>query len=296
MAGEDTLCFFRTCHAGETVLWLFAGIVLGWNGVQFLLSDYFIYLFVDRFSISMFSYRLLHGKMPAMLYILIAATPIVLWIFRVIAEASLLRCIRRDTPLPGDTHPLRFGLNALFVGGGVTLTLTAVFLLPYAVHWRFHLYSPDYANGLRFSFVFAVIESVLLWGVVSTFLIDFVLPLMSRGFASATSEAYRRLHHYLPEYILIYFVRIVSVIISVIIGIAILRLLLFPLGVWIGNELGHTPFKSFDLYLGRWGYNYWQIAVTAIFVLMCASPVYLPFYVFQRYLIRRVFANRYLEY
>jgi hypothetical protein len=296
LAGGDTLDFFRRIGPGETALWLAAGCFVGWNGLQLLYAEFFIYLFVDHFSLSMLTHRIVHSREPWLFYLFVGIVPVVFWLVRAPLESLLLARLRGE-PVAGSTRRgLRFGGSSLFAVGGLVVALAGVFLLPYAAHLAFRAYPRGYALSLRNSLVFAGIEGCILAMIFFTFLVDFVLPLRELGFHRACTESYRRFRRQAQDHLVVYVVRLVSILFSIGAVVLIMRGLLFPVSVAVSHWIGHSAFKGFDLYMGRWVFNLVQLLLSGLFVLMCASPVFLPFWVFQRFFIRRLFADRYTEY
>ncbi len=293
---RDFYKFARSQRFKSALLLTLSGMFNGWNGFQFLFFGSFSFVFINRISFFRWLYQLSYGVphlIPVSIYHLITLL-LIFWFLHCIGEVYLNAILMRrkmtyrqmlristNFAIPGLLNILFFFFLAGIIWNGIYIGYRIALSLGFhkdISFWRWGIYLGTVA--LLFSMYFMMIVT------------DLIIPLMMHGqsYSKSLLRTVRLLRSNSYEFLVIYSLRIFSVVVSTLIYILFFRYVLFPLMVKISPDYYFNPLivlHSVDS-LKDVMLNNGILTGFMLFSLLVGIPFFLPPYILHKVILDRM--------
>ena len=293
---RDFYKFARRQRLKSALLLTLSGMFNGWNGFQFLFLASFAFVFINRISFFRWILQLSYGVphlIPVSIYHLITVL-LLFWFLHCIGEVYLNALLMRRKMTYGQM--LRVSVNFAIPG---LMTILFFFFLA-GIIWN------GIFIGYRIALSMGFYQDISLWrwaiylGAVAllfsmyfmTIVTDLVIPLMMNGqpYSKSFLRTVRLLRSSSYEFLVIYSIRIFSVVISTVIYILFFRYVLFMLMVKIFPEYYFNPLIELLSVEGlrEAMLNNGIMTGFLLFSLIVGIPFFLPPYILHKVILDRM--------
>ncbi|MBW6516145.1 MAG: hypothetical protein K0B81_05955 [Candidatus Cloacimonetes bacterium] len=286
----------------KIVLWLpfyLAFIFLGWNGIQILFSINLILSFVNTRSVTYLVYNTIEyhlRSVPIYLFILITFVTIH-WLIHCFFEIGFTLNI----------HKKQMNLKKIYATGvnffvPNLIIVISIFFFNIAILMLI-IFLQIALSGFRMTevanleqLVFQTLNLALYLSIiVNIWLADFVLPRMALGysFKSSLIRGLRLLNQQSVKIILFYLMKIILIFFSIYVFQLVLRHLLLPFFVMLESRYAWSILllSSRNLVLSNLLINLRILSLVLFSTLIVYTPIIVPLYLFQRFILFRTFKH-----
>jgi len=298
-ATVSTYYYLNTLRLKLWPLLFGAFVFIGWNGLQIVFSLNLIVSFINSFTMkNLLSTTIRYNIRTIPIYIFIILTfVIIFWLIRTFVETSFTLHIRRKKLTFKEIKAISlnfFAVNVMIVLALLFITTSAAII---------HIFVKIVANGfisihtagitiiaLRYSLVFFFISILS-----TTFMIDFILPVMCTGlnYKEALNLVRRYTSEHIYSIVLFYALKIGLIILSISVFQFVLRHLMLPFFLMFEFNYSFGIFLTFSEMLSIMNImvNVTIFGIMFVSSLIIFSPIQAPLFLFQKYLLERMYSQ-----
>ncbi len=297
LTGFDTAHYFTNLSLKSWFFLIISSFFLGWNGVQVLFSTNFIFRSIEHLRLGDIIFRNFYLQAQTFpLYIFAILTLVLIhWFIHIYMELHFSAKLQKKNLSSEELKAisLNFFVPNLVTVIIILLTMTALFaiiLFGNLVLSGFTAYDLDNTHLLAFKLINL---GVLLSFLITIVQVDLVLPRMLSGnsFASALHKAFETVDDDVFYILVFYLIKFLLIALTLYLFRYLLNLAILPLFYSVLNSI-NLPLSL--LTIGGLTHLLTNIAIiTGLLVASLALfiPVFLIFFVLQRYLLYRTINN-----
>ncbi len=292
---NDAYHYLNNLKPAYWLPFLFSFVFLGWNGIQILFSLSLILSFVNTRSLTHLVYTTLEYQLRTIpIYFFILLTFIIIhWVFHCIFEAGLTHAIHQKKLEWKKLYSigLNFFVPNLIIVLAIFFVVVSLFMISIFVQIVFSGFSVTVISNMEGLVYQALGLSLFLSIIISTWLVDFVLPRMALGLSFKQSML-RSLSYFNQQsfkIISFYLIKLLLVLLSVYVFQLTLRHLLLPFFVMLESKYALSVFliSGKQLVFQNLMINLKILLLVIFSALIIFAPILAPLYLFQRFLLYR---------
>jgi len=272
-------------------------VFLGWNGLQIIFSPNLILAFIDTGSVTELIYNTLEFHIRSIpIYIFIVLTFILVhWLIHTITEIGLTNLLHRQKISLSRiyTTGLNFFVPNLLIVISIFFIVIAIFMLSIFLQIAFSGFAMTFVTGIETLFYRAIGLSLLFSFIVTMWLTDFVLPRMTQGhtFKYAFVRSMIVFNNRPVSLIAFYIIKLILILLSIGLFQIVLRHLLLPVSVMLETQysISLALFSGRELVFEKLFSNLVLLIFVFVSALLVFAPFMAPMYLFQRFLLLRLY-------